>query len=67
MDMVKVGTYCKNWRIKHGYTQGQIARDTHYSIENISVFERGGNDNSRIFVWYVNHGMSVADMYTEVC
>lgn len=66
MNMEKVGNYCKSWRIEHGYTQGQIARDCHCSIQNVSIFEKGKNDSLRIFVWYCNHGLKVSEMYTEV-
>ena len=31
--------------------------DTGYSVENISSFETGRNDNARILLWYFEHGM----------
>lgn len=52
-----LGRRCKQFRVEHGYHQTDVADDTGYSVENISSFETGRNDNARILLWYFEHGM----------
>lgn len=54
----ELGKRCKQYRTEHGYLQTHVAHDTGYSVENISSFETGRNDNSRILLWYFEHGMN---------
>lgn len=54
----ELGRKCKKFRIEHGYFQVDVATDTGYSVENISSFETGRNDNARILLWYFVHGMN---------
>lgn len=56
-SLKEIGRRCKQYRVERGYLQCDVARDTGYSIENISSFETGRNDNARILLWYFNHGM----------
>ena len=58
-DMKKIGERCKRFRQLLQYRQIDVARDTGYSLENISGFENGRNDNGLIMLWYIAHGMSV--------
>ena len=51
-----LGLACAEHRRKIGKTQVSVAIDTNYSVENISRFERGYNDNLRILAWYVING-----------
>lgn len=53
----EIGKRCKDFRVAHGYYQMNVANDTGYSVENISSFECGRNDNARILLWYFEHGM----------
>ena len=53
-----MGRRCKKFRVEHGYYQADVAQDTGYSVENISAFETGRNDNARILLWYFVHGMN---------
>ena len=53
-----MGRRCKEFRVEHGYYQADVAKDTGYSVENISAFETGRNDNARILLWYFVHGMN---------
>lgn len=53
----EIGKKCKEYRIKAGYKQIDIARDLGFSMENISAFETGRNDNALILLWYISHGM----------
>ena len=55
----EVGQRCKNFRIEKGYYQTDVARDLGYSLENISSFENGRNDNAIILLWYIMHGMPI--------
>lgn len=51
-----IGKACKDFRISLGILQSEVARDTGYSIENVSKFENGNNNNLKIFMWYVQKG-----------
>lgn len=57
IDMKDVGARCKALRENIGLLQKDVAQDTGYSTENISSFETGRNDNARIMLWYVAHGL----------
>lgn len=58
VNLREIGRRCKEFRIELGYYQSDVANDTGYSIENISSFETGRNDNAKILLWYIAHGMS---------
>lgn len=57
IDMKDLGAQCKAHRQDINLLQSDVARDTGYSVENISSFETGRNDNARILLWYVAHGL----------
>ena len=57
ISLREMGRRCKQFRVDRGYYQSDVAADTGYSIENISSFETGRNDNARILLWYFEHGM----------
>lgn len=57
ISLREMGCRCKQFRIHRGYLQSDVAADTGYSVENISSFETGRNDNARILLWYFEHGM----------
>lgn len=57
ISLREVGQRCKKYRIEHGFYQADVAKETGYSVENISSFETGRNDNARILLWYFSHGM----------
>lgn len=59
-----IGDVCRDFRKELGYFQIDVARDTNYSLENVSAFENGRNDNSRILLWYIAHGLTF-DMIRE--
>lgn len=59
VDLKDLGLKCKEFRISLGLLQSDVANDTGYSLENISSFETGRNDNARILLWYFMHGMTV--------
>lgn len=53
-----IGKKCKEYRVNAGYYQYNVSHDTGYSIENVSSFENGRNDNARILLWYFERGMT---------
>lgn len=57
ISLREMGRRCKQFRIHRGYYQTDVASDTGYSVENISAFETGRNDNAQILLWYFEHGM----------
>lgn len=57
LNLRDIGQRCQKYRVEQGYYQSDVAADTGYSIENISSFETGRNDNARILLWYFAHGM----------
>lgn len=57
LSLRDIGQRCKKFRIERGYYQIDVASETGYSVENISAFETGRNDNARILLWYFAHGM----------
>lgn len=62
IDLKVLGARCKEFRVNKGYYQYHVAMDTGYTVENISAFETGRNDNSRILLWYILHGMTIDDI-----
>ena len=58
MTLKQVGLMCKTYRRAIGFLQRDVAADTGYSVENISAFERGRNDNLEILLWYLSKGMT---------
>lgn len=59
IDLVNIGKMCKEYRLELGFLQSDVAKDTGYSIENVSKFENGNNNNLKIFLWYINKGLIV--------
>lgn len=61
--MFWVGLNCQEFRrTKTLYTQVDVAKDLGYSVENVSAFENSRNDNMRILMWYILHGMELNDL-----
>lgn len=63
ISLRELGQCCKAYRVEHGYCQVHVALDTGYSVENISAFETGRNDNARILLWYFAHGMKYEHIF----
>lgn len=61
-DNTVIGRKCKDFRKSQGITQLTVSRETNYSIENISKFETGHNDNMRILLWYMHMGLKYEDI-----
>ena len=57
-----LGQNCKKFRMYHGFYQTDVSNDTGYSKENISSFETGRNDNLRILIWYLEHGIKISEL-----
>ena len=63
ISLREMGQRCKQYRVDHGYFQTDVAKETGYSVENISSFETGRNDNARILLWYFSKGMDIDFLY----
>lgn len=63
ISLRELGQRCQAYRIDHGFYQMDVAKDTGYSVENISAFETGRNDNARILLWYLVQGMCVEYLF----
>jgi transcriptional regulator with XRE-family HTH domain len=63
ISLREMGQRCKQYRVNKGYYQTDVANDTGYSVENISSFETGRNDNARILLWYFAHGMQPEHLF----
>ena len=63
ISLREMGQRCKKYRVNRGYYQTDVAADTGYSVENISSFETGRNDNARILLWYFEHGMKPEHLF----
>lgn len=53
-----LGASCQYYRVSKGMMQIDVANGTGYSIENVSAFENGRNNNAIIFLWYVRQGLN---------
>jgi len=66
---MKIYDICKFYRRKIlGKTLDEVAKDLHYTKQNIYSFEAGRNSNIKILLWYVDNGLScdiVKTMLTE--
>lgn len=63
ISLREIGRRCKQFRIDRGYFQNDVASETGYSVENISSFETGRNDNARILLWYFAHGLTYEQLF----
>lgn len=63
LTLKQIGPKCKQYRERIGYIQIDVARDLGYSVNNISSFENGRNDNAQILLWYIAHGMKYEDFF----
>lgn len=67
--LIEVGKVCKNFRVKIGEPQTSVAKSTNYSVEVISSFENGRNNNMYVFLWYLTNGLDIikiSDLIYEV-
>lgn len=56
MNLVDLGNQCRKYRNDLKLTQSDVAKDTGYSVDNISKFENGKTNNLKIFMWYLRRG-----------
>lgn len=62
ISLKDLGLRCKQFRVSRGYRQHNVAEDSGYTIENISSFECGRNNNAIILLWYIAHGMTIEEI-----
>lgn len=59
---IYVGTCCKKYRQKLGYTQQEVAFEIGTTRENVAKFESGQNRNYSILLWYVFYDMDINEV-----
>lgn len=62
MFNIYIGTCCKKYRQKLGYTQQETAFELGTTRDNIAKFESGHNRNYAILLWYVFHDMNIKEV-----
>lgn len=61
-----LGSICQEYRLKLNKTQKDVATELGCSVENISSFENGRNNNCRILIWYLSKGLSYNGKVGEI-
>lgn len=56
----QIGRACKQQRRKLNLKQITVAKETGYSVKNISGFETGRVNNAIILLWYLKHGLDIS-------
>lgn len=60
MNMLMLGRKCALYRKKIlKCTQQDVAKETGFTVSNVSAFETGRNDSSLILLWYLSHGLTL--------
>lgn len=60
MNMLMLGHKCALYRKKIlKCTQMDVAKETGFTVSNVSAFETGRNDSSLILIWYLMHGLTL--------
>lgn len=63
MNMLMLGHKCALYRKKIlKCTQIDVAKDTGFTVSNVSAFETGRNDSSIILLWYLSHGLTLEQL-----
>lgn len=60
-----LGATCRRFRKSIDKKLSDVARDTGYTLQNISAFERGQNNNMKIYLWYVERGLNYFIDFTK--
>lgn len=55
----EIGNICSEHRRKLGKTQLNVAVELDCSIENVSAFENGRNNNMSMLIWYLKNGLDI--------
>lgn len=63
MNMLMLGHKCAVYRKKIlKCTQMDVAKETGFTVSNVSAFETGRNDSSLILIWYLMHGLTLEQL-----
>ena len=61
--MLMLGHKCAVYRKKIlKCTQMDVAKETGFTVSNVSAFETGRNDSSLILIWYLMHGLTLEQL-----
>lgn len=63
---IYIGSCCKKYRQKLGYTQNEVAFELGTTRENVAKFESGRNRNYSILLWYVYYGLNINEVVTSL-
>ena len=63
--MQEIGMKCKLFRVANGFYQGDVARATGYHPSTVSYFESGRTYNVRVFLWYLQAGLKVEELFDK--
>lgn len=62
-----IGALCREHRTNYLHmTQKEVGDCIGYSKENISIFERGLNDNATILCWYIANGVFITTPLLDI-
>lgn len=62
-----IGALCREHRTNYLHmTQKEVGECVGYSKENISIFERGLNDNATILCWYMANGVLITTPLLDI-
>ena len=60
-DFVSLSSFCRDWRIKEGYTQEYIAIKSGVSKSAICRFEKGNLVTNKIISGYIKSGLTLPE------
>jgi predicted transcriptional regulator len=63
----KIGNECAKFRHQIKEPQSSVAKSTNYSVEVVSSFENGRNNNLFVFLWYVSNGLDLIPILDIMC
>lgn len=63
--MGELGKACKRLRLFLGASVQDVAEATGFSVSSVYLFEQGHGSNIKILMWYVNHGLNIAEVMKE--
>lgn len=58
----QIGKACQFYRMSLGLRQKDVALDLNYTKDNISQFENGRNGSLRVFIWYLDKGLTIDEI-----
>lgn len=60
-----IGARCREYRTRIDKYLYDVAFDTGYSLETVSGFEHGRNNNGIILLWYIKNGLTIEELLRD--